>query len=143
MRKEDFIKFDVERFLKSRNKWKEEIANLENELRELPMLPSVDNESGVRSSNISDLTARLGEKRISLEIKIAENNELERIYTKVVNSLDDDEKTLLNGFFAPTEPIYRFVDRYAEEKMMCVPYVYKARRELIQKIADIINNMIK
>lgn len=142
MKVTDFIRFDVEKFLKSRSKWQEKITILENELKELPMLPSVDNESGVRSSNISDLTARLGDKRMKLEEEIAENYELERLYRKVVNSLDDDEKTLLQGFFAPTEPIYRFVDRYAEDKMICIPYVYRARREMLEKITDIINGTI-
>ena len=53
MRLESCRRFDTEKFIKNLREWRKDREKLLAELESLSELPSVNNESGVRSSEIS------------------------------------------------------------------------------------------
>ena len=136
MKLTDFVGFNAEKFLSSRNRWLEKKKELEMALAEISELPSHNDESGVRGSGISDPTQRQTSRILEIKEKISEIDALEETYHKAIESLDEEGQFLIKGFFEPKMEQWKFV-RLAERKYgRKRSRVYDKRREAINKIAE-------
>lgn len=136
MKLTDFVGFNAEKFLSSRNRWLEEKKKLEMMLVEMSELPSHNDESGVRGSDISDPTQRQASRIVEIKEKISEIDTLEEMYHKSIRSLSEESQFLVKVFFEPEMEQWKFV-RAAERKYGCRrSRIYEKRREAIDKIAE-------
>lgn len=146
MRLTDYISFDAERFLKDlRTKGARERAKLESDLNQLSELPAIENASGIKSGETSDMTANMALKIHDIKAALADIEECERAYSILMSELDADDRAVINGFFAcylePNkrhEPIWKYIHKVEAEEYMGKTKAYKNRRETLEKAAEII-----
>jgi len=134
----EWIRFDIKSFLKSSRHWKRDRERLEQELNNLLLLPSVSNESGVRSGNIADPTAKTALRSLELQAKIEEILLNETMLQYALNQLTADERALIDGFFYPRKTIGIFVHDYGRKHGLCKDYVYAERERVLEKMRRII-----
>jgi hypothetical protein len=121
----------------------EEKKKLEDLLEETVQLSSVNNESGVRSGNISETTATQAIRRIQLKEKIQEIERCEEAHKTALSKLSEDDVELLDGFFNPKMPIWQFRIKYAETHFMGDTLIYKHRKQALKRYAKEIEKIIK
>lgn len=131
-------RFDIEKFLKASRFWDEEIEKLQKQLDDMPELPSVDNKTGVRSGNISDLTAQIALQRLKITADIEEILLDREMLNYAVKRLTEDERVLLDGFFYPKKPIGIFVQEYGWEHGLGKNLVYAEREKILDKMRMLI-----
>lgn len=136
----DWRPFDIKSFLKASKHWKNERERLETELKNILYLPSVTNESGVRSGNIAEPAAKTAIKTIELESKIDEIKHYEEMLDFALGKLTTDERALIDGFFYPKKTIGVFVHDYGRKHGLCKDYVYAERERILRKLRRIIEN---
>ena len=127
-------RFDTEAFLKASKDWDEDLRKLREKLDNMPELPSVNNESGVRSSDISDMTYQMALRRLKIQSEIEElllNKEMLRYSLRL---LTEDERALVNGFYFPKKKIGVFVQEYGQSHGMSDRKVYYERNRVLKKI---------
>ena len=132
--------FPIEDFLKESKKWKEEKDRLQKEMDNLSFLPSVDNKTGVRSGDISNLTAQIALRRLEIQAEIEDillNEEMLRYARK---RLTKDENRLIDGFYYPKKKIGVFVQEYGQEKGLGKNLVYEERARALEKMRMIIES---
>ena len=78
MRLESCRHFDTEMFIKQLKVWRKEKEKLQEQLNNISLLPSGNNESGVHSTDISDPTSRLAIKRLELIEQIEDIEQCEK-----------------------------------------------------------------
>ena len=142
-RLEKYKRFDPEWFLKEIKDMGDEKRTLQEKLKETTELPSINNESGVRSGKVSELTARQALQRIELKEQIADIERCEEAHRKAMDSLSKEDVELLNGFFFPTMPIWKFRIKYAETHFMGDTLIYKHRKNALQRYAEVIERFLK
>lgn len=140
MRLESCRHFDTELFIKNLKQWRKEKEKLKLELEEMSELPSINNESGVRGSDISDPTARQAIKRLEIIKQIDDIERCEAMYEMAKSHLTAEEMKIFLLFFEPTEPIWKGIDRYARENYTCRMNIYRERRKLLEKLDKVIAN---
>lgn len=129
MRLESCTHFDAEMFIKLVNKdWKREKKRLQMEREKFSELPAINNETGISSGKVSDLTADMAANLIYIDSEIAEIERCERLYAKCKEKLSPVEKDVLELFFEPKMPIWKAIDRYAEKNFTNRSHVYRLRR---------------
>lgn len=138
MRLETCMHFDTEMFIKQLKVWREEKRKLQDQLDSIPLLPSTENKSGVRGSDISEPTARIALKRLEIEEQIADIERCENVYDLAKARLTPDELEIFQMFFEPKKPIWRAIDDYSGGNYVCRGIVYKRRRLLLEKLDRII-----
>ena len=143
MRLEDYRRFDAELFLNDKKIWQERKKRLQSELDALSALPAVNNESGVRGSDISDPTASAASKKWELTNAIMEIEICEDAYRYSLSQLEPEEKELILGFFEPKIPIWKFRQRWQLSHGMGDTKMYKERSRILRKISDIIEEIIE
>ena len=97
-------------------------------------LPSVNNESGVRSGEIANPTAKTALRSLELQNKIQEIIHNEQMLNFALGQLSEDEKALINGFFYPNRTIGSFVYDYGRKYGLCKDYVYAERERVLDKM---------
>lgn len=130
--------FDIESFLKASRHWKEDKEKLKKELNDLSYLPSINNESGIRSSNTSDLTAQTAIRRLKIQAEIEEIQLCEEMLAFALKNLSEDELRLIKGFYYPKKQIGVFVQEYGMEHGLCKNLVYAKRKNVLDKLRDVI-----
>lgn len=140
MRLESCNHFDTERFIKNLKLWKKEKERLKQELESIPELPSVRNDSGVHSTEISEPTARIALKRLEIIEQIEDIERCERTYEIAKGYLTPAELEIFTIFFEPKEPIWKGVDRYAHGNYTCRMNIYRERRKILEKLDRLIAN---
>lgn len=138
MRLESCKHFDSEEFIKNLKKWRIEKEKYIEQLEALSELPSVDNKSGVHSSEISDPTAKQTMDRLRLEFEIEDIEWCEEAYRYGMGKLSEEERELLLMFFEPKKPIWREIEDYTEKKFISRMTTYTRRRDAIRKLNNII-----
>ena len=138
MRLETCRHFDTEMFIKQLKKWEKEKEKLQEQLDNISLLPSINNDSGVRGTDISDPTSRLALKRLELIEQIEDIEECERVYEVAKGFLTPEELEIFKVFFEPKEPIWRGIDRYAQGNYTCRMNVYRQRRKILDKLDRLI-----
>ena len=130
----DWRPFDIKSFLKASRHWKNDRERLQQELDEMLYLPSVTNESGIRSGNIAEPAAKTALKIIEIEDKIKEILLYEEMLDCALAELTADERTLIDGFFYPRKTIGVFVHDYGRKHGLCKDYVYAERERVLEKM---------
>ena len=138
MRLESCRHFDTEMFIKQLKVWRKEKEKLQEQLNNISLLPSGNNESGVHSTDISDPTSRLAIKRLELIEQIEDIEQCEKVYELAKGYLTPEELDIFKVFFEPTEPIWRGIDRYAQGNYTCRMNVYRQRRKILEKLDRLI-----
>lgn len=132
--------FDIKSFLKASRHWKEDKERLKQELDNLLYMPSINNESGIRSGNVAEPTAKTALKSLEIQAKIEEISLNEEMLNYALNQLTPDEKSLIKGFFYPRETIGIFVYKYGRKHGLCKDYVYAERERVLDKMRRIIEH---
>ena len=138
MRLEDSKHFNAEEFIKNLKKWRRDKEKYLSLLDEIPELPSISNDSGVRSSEISDPTARQAIKRMEIESEIEDIERCEEAYEYAMNKLEESERELMRAFFEPKKPIWREVEEYTQKHYISPMTMYNQRLKVLKKFAQII-----
>lgn len=133
-----WIKFDIKSFLKESKHWEDRIQELKAEQDALLSLPSVDNSSGVRSSEPSDMTASMALRRLKIQAEIEELELNREMLNYALKRLTEDERALVKGFYFPKKKIGVFVQEYGRERGMCKNLVYQEREATLEKMREII-----
>lgn len=126
--------FDIRAFLKASRYWDDDIESLEQELKDLPELPAISNESGVHSGNVSDLTAQTALRRLKIAADIEEIRLCKEMLAYALKRLTEDETALVNGFFYPKKPIGIFVQEYGYSHGLGKNLVYAEREKVLDKM---------
>ena len=130
--------FDTEAFLKASRFWDEKIKELETELSNMSGLPAVNNESGIRGSDISDMTAQMALRRLKITAQIEDIKLDKEILKYALKMLSEEESELINGFFFPKKAIGTFVWEYSRKYAMSERKVYEERKRVLRKMGDLI-----
>jgi len=130
--------FDIKSFLKASRHWKEDKARLEQELKDISYLPSMENESGVRSGKISELPAQLALRGLKIQAEIEEILLCEEMLKYALSKLTEDEKSLVDGFFYPHQSIGVFVEEYGKSHGLSKNLVYAERNRTLEKLRMLI-----
>lgn len=137
---ESYKHFNAEEFVKSLKTLRKTRRKLVEELDAVSELPAIDNKTGIRSSTISDLTARQAIRRAEIESEIAEIDVCLSAYDYAKNKLPEGEKEVIELFFESKEPIWRGVERYTTKHYVCRDKVYRTRRIALANLGTIISN---
>lgn len=132
--------FDIKSFLKASRHWKEDRRKLEQELKDLLYLPSINNESGVRSGNIAEPAAQIAMRRLKISEEIDKISRNEEMLDTALKSLTEDERVLVSGFYYPKTYIGVFVQEYGREHGLCKDYVYAERDRVLEKMRRVIEH---
>lgn len=130
----EWRRFDIKAFLKASRHWKQDKERLTKELDNILYLPSVTNESGVRSGNIADPAAQTALRSLELQAKIEKIKLYEEMLKYAMNQLTADERNLIDGFFYPRKTIGVFVHDYGRKHGLCKDYVYAERERVLEKM---------
>ena len=133
-----WVRFDIKSFLKESRHWKEDKERLQQEMDARLTLPSVENSSGVRSTEVSDITARTALRRLEIQAEIEDILLNEEILAYAIKRLTEDERALFNGFYRPKKKIGVFVEEYGKQHGLCRDYVYDAREAMLDKMRILI-----
>lgn len=128
--------FDTHSFLKASRHWDTDIKKLDQEMDALLTLPSIENSSGVRSSNISDMTAQTALRRLKIASQIEEIQLCKAMLDYALKRLPKDERELVNGFYFSNKARKVFVQEYGRRYGMCETYVYEKKTRVLQKMGD-------
>ena len=126
--------FDIKAFLKASRHWKEDKEKLQQKMDALLTLTSTENNSRVRSSNISDITAQTATRRLQIQAEIEEILLNEEMLKYALKRLTEDERTVVNGFFYPKKPIGIFVQEYGYAHGLGKNLVYAEREKVLDKM---------
>ena len=130
--------FDIRGFLEASKGWDSKLEKLNNELNDLPFLPAVDNKSGVRSGDKSDLTYTVALKRLKITAEIEEILLNKEMLNYAFKRLTEDERELIDGFFRPKKRIGVFVQEYGRKYGMSERGVYMERSRVLDKMKRLI-----
>lgn len=138
MRLESCRRFDTEKFIKNLREWRKDREKLLAELESLSELPSVNNESGVRSSNISKPAESMAVRRIEIETEITDIDECIGVYEYAKAQLSPEEREVFTRFFEPTKPIWKEIDEYTHGNYTNRIEMYRRRWRILEKMDKII-----
>lgn len=138
MRLESCRRFDTERFIKNLREWRKEREEFLAELESLSELPSVNNESGVRSSEISKPAETQAVRIIEIESEVSDIDECIGVYEYAKAQLSPEEKEVFERFFEPKKPIWREIDEYTHGNYTNRIEMYRRRWRILEKMDKII-----
>ena len=130
--------FDIRGFLEASKGWDSKLEKLNNELNDLPYLPAVDNKSGVRSGDKSDLTYTVTLKRLKITAEIEEILLNKEMLNYAFKRLTEDERELIDGLFYPQKKKSWFVQEYGRKYGLCDTYVYEKKNRILDKMKRLI-----
>ena len=130
--------FDIRGFLEASKGWDSKLEKLNNELNDLPYLPAVDNKSGVRSGDKSDLTYTVTLKRLKITAEIEEILLNKEMLNYAFKRLTEDERELIDGLFYPQKKKSWFVQEYGRKYGLCDTYVYEKKNRILAKMKRLI-----
>lgn len=134
----EWRRFDIKAFLKASRHWKRDKERLQQELNNISYLPSVTNESGIRSGNIAEPAAQTALRSLELQAKLEKILLNEEMLKYAMNQLTSDEKALIDGFFYSRKSRGVFVHDYGRKHGICKDYVYAERERVLEKMRRII-----
>ena len=140
MRLESCRHFDTEKFVKHLKEWRKEREMYLTELEGLTELPSVNNPSGVRSSEISKPAEAQAVRRIEIETEIADIDECIGVYEYAKAQLSPEEREVFTRFFEPSKPIWKEIDEYTHGNYTNRIEMYRRRWRILDKLDRIIED---
>ena len=140
MRLESCRRFDTEKFIKNLREWRKDREKLLAELESLSELPSVNNESGVRSSDISKPAETQAVRRIEIETEVSDIDECIGVYEYAKAQLSPEEREVFTRFFEPTKPIWKEIDENTHGNYTNRIEMYRRRWRILDKMDKIIED---
>ena len=140
MRLESCRHFDTEKLIKHLKEWRKEREKYLAELEGMTELPSVNNPSGVRSSDISRPTEAQAVRRIEIETEIADIDECIGVYEYAKAQLSPEEREVFTRFFEPSKPIWKEIDEYTHGNYTNRIELYRRRWRILDKLDKIIED---
>ena len=140
MRLESCRHFDTEKLIKHLKEWRKEREKYLAELEGMTELPSVNNPSGVRSSDISRPTEAQAVRRIEIETEIADIDECIGVYEYAKAQLSPEEREVFTRFFEPSKPIWKEIDEYTHGNYTNRIEMYRRRWRILDKLDKIIED---
>ena len=140
MRLESCRRFDTELFIKRLKEWKQDRENLLREMESISELPSVNNESGVRSSEISKPVEKQSVQEIDIESEISDIDECIGVYEYAKAQLSPEEREVFERFFEPKKPIWKEIDEYTHGNYTNRIEMYRRRWRILEKMDKIIED---
>lgn len=134
---EQYKEFNAERFIKSLKGLEKKKIKLQGKLEELSELPPIGNNSGVRSSNVSNPTATLAERRLKIIEEIEMIDAYQDVYQRAKGKLSEEDRELIEGFFEGKEPKWKFVQNYCKKKYIGEALVYRKRKAALKHFTDV------
>lgn len=140
MRLESCMRFDTELFIKRLKEWKQDREKLLRELESMSELPSVNNESGVRGSDISKPAEAQAIRRMDIEIEVSDIDECIGVYEYAKAQLSPEEREVFERFFEPKKPIWKEIDEYTHGNYTNRIEMYRRRWKILAKLDKIIED---
>ena len=140
MRLESCRHFDTERLIKQLKEWRKERERLIAELEGISELPSVNNPTGVRSSEISKPAENMAVRRLEIETEITDIDECIGVYEYAKAQLSPEEREVFTRFFEPTKPIWKEIDEYTHGNYTNRIEMYRRRWRILDKMDKIIED---
>ena len=140
MRLESCRHFDTERLIKQLKEWRKEREKLIAELEGMSELPSVNNPTGVRSSEISKPAENMAVRRLEIETEITDIDECIGVYEYAKAQLSPEEREVFMRFFEPTKPIWKEIDEYTHGNYTNRIEMYRRRWRILDKMDKIIED---
>jgi hypothetical protein len=140
MRLESCRHFDTERLIKQLKEWRKEREKLITELEGMSELPSVNNPTGVRSSEISKPAENMAVRRLEIETEITDIDECIGVYEYAKAQLSPEEREVFTRFFEPTKPIWKEIDEYTHGNYTNRIEMYRRRWRILDKMDKIIED---
>ena len=140
MRLESCRHFDTERLIKQLKEWRKEREKLIAELEGISELPSVNNPTGVRSSEISKPAESMAVRRLEIETEITDIDECIGVYEYAKAQLSPEEREVFTRFFEPTKPIWKEIDEYTHGNYTNRIEMYRRRWRILDKMDKIIED---
>ena len=140
MRLESCRHFDTEKLIKHLKEWRKEREKYLAELEGMTELPSVNNPSGVRSSDISKPTEAHAVRRIEIETEIADIDECIGVYEYAKAQLSPEEREVFTRFFEPQKPIWKEIEEYTHGNYTNRIEMYRRRWKILDKLDRIIED---
>lgn len=140
MRLESCRHFDTERLIKQLKEWRKEREKLIAELEGISELPSVNNPTGVRSSEISKPAESMAVRRLEIETEITDIDECIGVYEYAKAQLSPEELEVFTRFFEPKKPIWKEIDEYTHGNYTNRIEMYRRRWRILEKMDKIIED---
>ena len=140
MRLETCRHFDTERFIKNLKYWREEREKLLAELESMSELPSVNNPTGVRSSDISTPAEAHAVRRLEIVDEIDDIDECIGVYEYAKAQLSPEELEVFTRFFEPKKPIWKEIDEYTHGNYTNRIEMYRRRWRILAKLDRVIED---
>lgn len=138
MRLESCRRFDTELFIKRLKEWRKDREKLLTELNSMSELPSANNPTGVRSSEISKPAERQAVRKIEIETEIADIDKCIGAYDCAKAHLTPEEREVFERFFEPKKPIWKEIDEYTHGNYTNRIEMYRRRWRILEKLDKII-----
>lgn len=130
-----YIKFDSDRFLKDSKDWSRQIEELELEKASITEIGGSG--EGMPSGNtISNPTQRVALQRDEVQMRINRIYDYQTCFRFAWETIDDEDRLLLTGFYFAPGYIYDFVRKWVEENASNTQYCYRAKREALQRFGQ-------
>ena len=140
MRLETCRHFDTELFIKRLKEWRKERESLLERLESQSELPSSNNPTGVRGSDISKPTEKHAVDNVVIQMEIEDIDECIGIYEYAKAQLSPEEREVFERFFEPTKPIWKEIDEYTHGNYTNRIEMYRRRWRILEKLDRIIED---
>lgn len=140
MRLESCRRFDTELFTKRLRDWRKDREKLLTELESISELPSFNNPSGVRGSDVSKPAEVHALRKIEIEAEIADIDECIGVYEYAKARLSPEEREVFERFFEPKKPIWKEIDEYTHGNYTNRIEMYRRRWRILAKLDQIIED---
>lgn len=135
---EEYIRFDVKRFLEDSVKWDKQIKNLEfkaEKMIESSGMALSSEHSKVQTSGVSDSTAQTAIRVSAINDEIQTIKEKQKALKNSISALTDDEKCVIDMFFfTKGRMIGAMVNEFSLNRGISISGVYSLRRTALDKI---------
>lgn len=135
-----YIEFNCHKFLKDSQHWDAEIEALESQIDSITEVQSPSTTPG-RSGQVSDPVGDTAAKLIALKAQLQRLQTYKTALSFALDCLQKRQKEVIDLFYFGQGYISHNIDRYAAENGICRSYVYREKRDAINEIARIINEM--
>lgn len=132
----NYVRFDTVAFLKDSKTWGGKKSKLLQELEFMSELPSVNNESGVRSGKISKPAETMAMRRIKLKEQIEEIERNEEMLRYGMSTLTDSEKELVVGLYISDRRNGIVVWEWGRKHGLNKDYVYEELHKILREMGD-------
>lgn len=140
MRLDDYKHFVAEEFIKDLRNAKIRKEELLTRLSEISELPAIENETGVRSGDISDPTAKAAAARIKILIEIEEIKECEEAYEYALECLPPTEREFFLDFTDPFQSKRKVWEKWKRRFYLEDTALYGVRNRILAKFGQLIDN---